>query len=338
MFTLSNQTPYAAERTLTTDRDGADVWIVAVKGAFTILPDGTTKVADEQEQICAFPLHQGDPATSSLKYECDLDFTKPTTDVLLHGSAYAPNGKPAAAVDVMMKVDSIVKKLRVVGDRAWKEGVMGLRLTEPEPFVTMPLVYERAYGGTDVRSDDPKRRGWEPYNPVGTGFTSDGRAVAGQRAPNIEPLAPTGRGKSADRVAGFGPIARHWLPRVPFAGTYDLHWEKTRMPLFPKDFDDRFFQCAPEDQRTARYLRGREDVELYNLTPDGRLAFRLPRVALRFVTILAGRRIHHRANLHTVVLEPDVPRVLMVWHTSVPCRGEKLRLVDTTIIEKPCLN
>lgn len=53
---------------------------------------------------------------------------------------------------------------------------------------------------------------------------------------------------------------------------------------------------------------------------------------------MTGERIRHRGRLHTVILEPDVPRVLMVWHTSLPCRGKKLKLTGTTIIEKPYLN
>ena len=43
----------------------------------------------------------------------------------------------------------------------------------------------------------------------------------------------------------------------------------------------------------------------------------------------------HRAKLHTVVLEPDHPRVLMVWHTSLPCTHDAESLEDTTIGEKP---
>jgi hypothetical protein len=333
MFNLANETPYAAERTLICDKDGRDVWVVAVKGTFEIKPDGTTVAADEQEPVKQSPIHFGDPLTSSLKYECDLDYTKPTTDVLLHGHAYAPKGKPTIGVEVSMKVASINKSLRVTGDRSWQEGVLGLRLSEPEPFLKIPLVYERSYGGADLTSENPKKRGWEPRNPVGRGYSAGSSPSQGQMAPNIE--AKSSSFIRAPRPAGFGPIARHWAPRAQFAGTYDAAWEQRRYPLLPKDFDERFFQCAPEDQQTPQYLRGNEEVELKNLNPEGELKFRLPKVALSLVTKLAGEEIRHRPKLYTVIIKPDVPRVILVWHDSVQCAGRKMKLVGTSVVEKP---
>ena len=46
-------------------------------------------------------------------------------------------------------------------------------------------------------------------------------------------------------AAAFGPVGRHWEPRVRYAGTYDDRWTEDRMPLLPKDFDDRFHNAAP---------------------------------------------------------------------------------------------
>jgi hypothetical protein len=49
-------------------------------------------------------------------------------------------------------------------------------------------------------------------------------------------------------------------------------------------------------------------------------------------------QVNHRANLHTVILEPDVPRVLMVWHTALPCHPEVTKLKKTRIIQKTLLS
>ena len=38
---------------------------------------------------------------------------------------------------------------------------------------------------------------------------------------------------------------------------------KTRQPLLPDDFDDRYFQFAPADQQAPAFLRGGEPVVLY---------------------------------------------------------------------------
>src|SRR5262249_4743280 len=159
---------------------------VAIKGTFNIEPDGTTVIAQEQVPVVPAPRHRDDPSSSSLLYEADLDYTKPGTDILLHGHAYAPGGEPAAQIDVTLKVESLVKTLRVFGDRVWTGGILGLRMTAPEPFVKMPLVYERAFGGTDAESKDPKKHGWERRNPVGTGFATEEEHLIGRPVPNVE--------------------------------------------------------------------------------------------------------------------------------------------------------
>ena len=76
---------------------------------------------------------------------------------------------------------------------------------------------------------------------------------------------------------------------------------------------------------------GGETVELHNLSPNGLIRFNLPQVTLNFNTKLAGQMTAHQGNLHTVILEPDVPRVIMVWHTQLPCHGKKLKLEWTDI-------
>jgi hypothetical protein len=103
--------------------------------------------------------------------------------------------------------------------------------------------------------------------------------------------------------------------------------------------DDRFFLCSPEDQRPARFLRGGETVELINLTPGGRLVFTLPRIALGFETaFLTGERVQHSGALYTVILEPDVPRVVLVWRTSLRCHPKVQSLLGTLVWQKRISN
>lgn len=335
MWVLKNDTPFAAERTLVCDRNGADLWLVAVKGTFLITGDHSLELAQEQKEVLLSPEHRDDPAVSSLLYESDLDYTKPTTDIILHGHAYAPAGRVNRRVDVTMRIGNMTKTLRVIGDRVWDKGFLGPVLSDPELFQKMPISYERAFGGTDLRSDDPKTHGWEPRNPVGLGFATARRHVIGQPAANVEdPRALISSWKNRPRPAGFGPIARHWSPRVELAGTYDERWEKERLPLLPKNFNERFFQCAPADQQSPNYLTGGEPVELVNLSPDGLLRFNLPRMKLDFTTRLGGRIIEHGARLHTLILEPDVPIVILIWHTALPCHGKKLTLQWSRIEER----
>jgi hypothetical protein len=335
MWALDNQTRFAADRSWVRDRDGAEVWLVAVKGTFEIEPDGTTKVADDQVEIYLSPKYSGEPGKSSLLYDLDLPRTKVTTDVLLNGHAYAPGGLAATTVQAGFRIGDLQKYLRVTGDRVWRSGLLGINLGKCEPFTRVPISYERSYGGTDTKAKEPK---WDPRNPVGTGFVARRKHLAGQLAPNIHAASTGWTRFSRARPAGFGAIPSNWLPRVKFAGTCDAKWEAERAPLLPEDFDDRFYQCAPPDQQTKQFLKGGEQVELHNLTPNGYLAFQLPRVVLGFETDFGSEKVYHRANIHTVVLEPDFPRVLMVWHTALLCHPKVTKLRRTRIIEKRLLS
>jgi hypothetical protein len=328
MWLLNNSTPFAAERTWVRDQDGAEIWLVAVKGTFIIQPDGKQVLDPKQEEVLRIPVFRGKPETSSLLYECDLLHTKSRTDVFVDGHAYGPKGKPVTCMDVRLKVANLDKRLRVYGDRRWDYGLTDVILSDPEPFTKVPIIYERAFGGTDVKSPDPKEHRWVAENPVGKGFATKKEHIVGQQAPNIEDPSVPYTNWLEGRTIGFGPIARHWSPRLKLAGTYDEVWEETRKPLLPSDFDELFYQCAPVDQQVQDFLRGGELVELWNMTESGYLSFRLPKVVLGFTTYFYdGTRIDHRADLHTVVIQPDDRRIQMVWHSKLPChhKGEKLK-------------
>lgn len=335
MWMLKNETPFAAERSFARDIRGAQVWLVAVKGTFSIGPDGSTKIAAVQEDVCRAPQLTGEPGRSSLRYESDLVLTKRTTDVLLHGNAHAPRGEPAPQVDVMLKIAGLTKVVRVFGDRRWKRSAVGLSPTRPEAFLTMPITYERAFGGIDRSPQASAARGWERRNPVGVGFALEEDHLVDTPLPNVEdPHDPIASWNHRPRPAGFGPIARRWSPRLELAGTYDESWDNERRPLLPLDFDERFHQCAPGDQQAPKYLRGGEPVELYNLTPDGFLRFTLPTVTIGFLTWIAGEMRPHPARLHTIIIEPERSRLMMVWHTALPCHHDVHRLKWTRVFEK----
>jgi hypothetical protein len=338
MWLLTNDTPFAAEATWVRDRNGAEEWIVAVKGSFFIQPDGTQVLHPVQTPVSRVPIFRAEPGLSSLIQECDLLHTKLKTDVLVDGAAHAPNGRPVEHTDVRLKVGAIDKTLRVYGDRRWVAGVLGgPSLTAPEPFTRVPIVYERAFGGTDMT--DPKDRGWEPRNPVGTGFAMKREHIVDKLSPNVEDPRRPCQDWRKGHPAGFGPIARHWAPRVALAGTYDDAWERTRKPLVPADFDDRFHQCAPEDQQVDGFLRGGELVELHGMTPDGLLSFRLPRITLAMTTeFYDGTEAQHRPVVHTLHLFPEERSFQIVWHSHLPCHQKVNSLRATQIVRKRRIN
>lgn len=335
MWQLDNRTPFAAARAWVRDRDGAEIWLVATRCTFDIDPDGGLRIAQPQPPAVMVPEYRDPtaPTRSSLTRDLDLVRTKTTTDVVVLGQAHAPGGRPVAALDIGLRVGPVVKALRVTGDRLWQNGSP----TPPIPFVRLPLCWERAYGGIDPASRDTPNPQWDPRNPIGRGFARTADAVEGQPLPNIEyPDRRVRAWHDRPEPAGMGPVCAHWEPRVRLAGTYDARWERERFPLLPDDFDDRHYQCAPADQQAPRFLVGGEPVTLINLSPGGELRFSLPRVHLGLETVFytGERQRHAPPRLHSVILEPDIPRVALVWHSALPCHSRVYKLDRTRIVLK----
>jgi hypothetical protein len=331
MWAITNYTPYKVESTWGRDKDGVHEWIVAVKGTFDITPDGSLMLADEQLEPLLLPEYNGEAGVSSLRYDADLVAPKPTTDVVLNGTAYAPKGRPSTDFLVSLRVGRVHKVIRVVGNRRWKRGLFGLKPSRSEPITKLPIIYEHAYGGYDQTDPDPKKQRMDTRNPVGCGVVAKSNHRLGQPLPNFQ--YPKGSIEKSG-PAGFGAIDSHWSPRRELAGTYDKAWQQNRLPLLPEDWDPRSLLCSPVDQRPDTHLRGGELVELVNLTPDGKLCFTLPKIYLTFSTSIDGRTEEHRSRLSTVIIEPDHARVIMVWLGSLTCRTDVDYLDETIVREK----
>ena len=72
---------------------------------------------------------------------------------------------------------------------------------------------------------------------------------------------------------------------------------------------------------------------LKNLSLTGDLHFEVPRVIVRFETefYTGDTVIHDPPQLHTIILEPDFPRIALVWHTALPCHS-RIRKLKRTIV------
>lgn len=118
----------------------------------------------------------------------------------------------------------------------------------------------------------------------------------------------------------FGPIGRGWAPRCKLAGTYDDKWLEDTFPFLPADFDDAYFQAAPQDQQIET-PGGGETVTLLNLTPGGRTSFSLPRVEVPVVFFpKRGGREEVQAALDTIFIAPDDRRFMLTWRASLPLK------------------
>jgi hypothetical protein len=324
MLQFSNKTPFSGTIFLSADPAGIDTAYTVVRGTFVLTE--RLAPADDQVPVSLKDEYHGEPATSSIKRPSDAALMKPGTDVVLLGHAHAPQEKPTWQMDVSLAVGPVAKTVRVSADRVWESGAAGAAVAWVEPFVRMPLVWERAYGGNDETEHGPSA---DPRNPVGRGFRArtGSKPLAGLALPNLEdPASLVTSPKDAPAPAGFAPIAAHWEPRKAYAGTYDEAWQARRAPYLPADFDPRFFQIAAPGLTAVPHLQGGEPVEVLGATPSGSLRFQLPRVRVNVTYLLDNSPTLQPASLDTVIVEPDVLRLTLVWRAALACDKKALRI------------
>ncbi|HTV78594.1 MAG TPA: DUF2169 domain-containing protein, partial [Steroidobacteraceae bacterium] len=270
---LVNATRMVAGYTMGMEPSGRELLVVVVKGTFHMprVPGERLQLDVEQAPLVMGDVFFGEAGLSAPRYEVDLAPRKLRCDILLNGSAYAPGGRPVTRVTVGLQVGNWSKSLSVIGNRFWfTHG--GVRATDPEPFLSLPITYDHAFGGTDLRHEDPAQHAAYMANPSGRGFHKHliSQWLEGSPLPNTEePGQPVIQPDGSYRPMSFGPVGRHWDPRRAFAGTYDQAWLDHRFPFLPADFDEQYYQSAPLDQQLPRPL-GEQTVRLMNLTPEGR--------------------------------------------------------------------
>lgn len=334
---LLNATRMPAAYTQGLDKDGREFLVVAVKGTFTIpAPAEEPVLAAEQAPLMMADTFTGQPGFSAPIYEADFAPIKRRCDVLLLGSAYAPQGKPAFRVPVSLQVSSLVKRFQVVGDRVWERSAVAAVAGRPKPFLVMPITYDRAFGGLDDFHWEAAKHSAYSQNPVGRGYCQSVIPLQGAPMPNTEEFnRPIESPKGAYRPMAFGPIGRHWEPRIGLGGTYDQAWLDQVFPFLPADFDEVYYQAAPPDQQMP-YLQGGETVVLENLTPEGHTVFRIPRVEMPVVFFPKnGDKEETRAVIDTLIIEPDLRRFTLTWRVSRPLRKNMFEVAQVLVGQMP---
>ncbi len=192
----------------------------------------------------------------------------------------------------------------------------------------MEICYENAYGGGNFR-ENPENPMYDVRNLIGKGYIKKWRNMTNQRLPNIEfEKFPLRKRTKKNKVAGFGAIPAYWEPRRKYVGT--MKGEPNPNQPRPPDFNPLFYQCAPQDQQFDK-IEGGDAVALYNLTPTEKLIFSIPTVRFECETLLAGDYHQNQAILQSVIIEPEFPRLIMVWKASVPCENQEESIEYTKV-------
>lgn len=332
MFAITNATRHAATATIQMDADGRDLVVAVAKATFALGPRGRLELAELPTPLVRADEYREKPGQSSLAAAADFAPGKPRGDVIVLGSAKPPGGRAVTEMTVAVRVGKVAATLAVTGDRVWKKGLMGVAPGKPERFSEMPLVWERAYGGTSPAKEGEGLDSYRP-NPVGRGFWLTDKDAADQPLPNLEwPDDPVKKLASRPAPACFAFVSPDWESRASLAGTCDAKWERTRMPLLPEDFDPGFFNVAPSALQSAGSFEGGEPVRLQGLHEEGEVAFDLPRDRVDVQLLTPGDRLAtHPAVLDTVVIDAGTGLVQLVWRVAVRAPDPLTRLQHVRI-------
>lgn len=302
---------------------GVPYHCVSAKLSLRWRSDGSLKPLLRQPGFVLNDVWRQQPYRSPLDYPSDLIPFKPTTDLLLFGTARPEHGRPATSWGGALVCPGVEKKLRFHGPRQWRHSLVhGWRLSEAEPTDGVRLCSDHAYGGTVGEPKDHYAEGeFYPPNPYGRGYIGRSRPGSDQviPAPLVEAWDGAVGSLGVDVPVGqVGPMPGFVPERARFAGTYDAAWRRDVEPNIPHDFDLRYWNTAPMDQRPPTYLRSGDRIDLIGFTPEGHLSLALPDVNAFLVRDFAdGSTASVAMALDTVAIDLDRARLTLRYHQIV---------------------
>lgn len=255
---------------------------------------------------------------------------EPAFEISLHGACHAPGGQPAREARVALSVGSVQRALRVVGDRVWVGRGPAATIGEPEPFVRMPLIYERAFGGSAEVRLDPHSifPVFDPLNQRGKGFDPDeylaGCAAAFECAPGFPVVAPGPRAlpnleDPAQPVRAWSdrPLPACWAT-IPLDAGFATRAIAARLarhgtaPTRAQQAQAAYFRAHPDWTFDAP-PRARSEVRLEGTRASGRLSFALPALRIAADYELGRRQGVLELRPHALVILAELARFCLVY-------------------------
>ena len=161
--------------------------------------------------------------------------------------------------------------------------------------------------------------------------------VDGKPLPNTEEIGKavtlsgrqhTGRWRWA-RWAAAGRSAHGMRAPTTSSGWHDV------FPFLPKDFDERYYQAAPDDQQMP-VPKGPLEVVLSGFTADGRAPVRAAAFRSAGARVPEARRARGllTATLDTIAFEPDHERFTMSWRVARPLKKSMHEIAQVLVGRK----
>ncbi len=343
---LTNQTPVPAEVITTVVECMAPrLGVITAKATFHF-ETGSTRLDTEDP----FPLFRADQETELGLLPRDfLPRRDDKLEVILLGKAHA-EGEPVARQRVSLAVGEERRELEVLGDRRWQEHPDGApSITDPEPFQSMPLTWERAHGGAcEVEIDrEAFIEVCDPWNRHGRGFDAAAAAEVHARAlqsprdypvVNHERLLPNLEHPD-QLICGWddSPEPICWATLPPDSGV--VGQRLARGLAQEADARQTSLEVVVRDTPATRWtrdalLRAHPDwvidvprdgvtVALKGLLPNGPCSFPLPRLRVLADYVVGPRHGTRELAPQTLVLLPEQRRLYIVYRSMFTVTWER---------------
>jgi hypothetical protein len=322
---LVNQTPVVADvRVATLEGTKHRYGLLVAKATFRVAPDGSTQLDGQQP----FPLFDEDEPTEfgALPHD-DVPRRDRKLEVIVLGQAH---GTGRAQMLVELAVGNYRQSVLVSGDRWWISAQAGGQHSEPQPFKTMPMTWDRAFGGSaecwiDAESVIDLEH---PMNKYGRGFDAAklaedvGKAFASPAGyPRLRPdyvrmLPNLEHPRTAIRRFADEPRAYCWATMPTDIGAH-LQRAHDHMAHYKTGL-------SQQDMLTMVYHRAHPDwildippidtvVALSGMTAGPRFAFRIPRLRILADYELGERTGVRELEPQLLLLLPEQSRFYLVY-------------------------
>lgn len=155
-----NLTPFAAMQFRMLDQEDNENYVIVMKVGYCLEPDdrGGYRVRVRDDDAVGLSIQDdylGAVNISSVIGESDLAPFKPACDVIITGSARSNKSVPVLSQSISVVINNssgislLEKKLNITGKCYFQKNEImnSWSITQPEPFIHQPVIWEAAFGG-----------------------------------------------------------------------------------------------------------------------------------------------------------------------------------------------
>ncbi|MGJ8667117.1 MAG: DUF2169 domain-containing protein [Patiriisocius sp.] len=313
-----NETPFSSLTHRTTLGEENIAMSVQCRVFFDVDADGNATISDLQK----WELKEDYWESEFGPMDKDNVYVRGGVDVLVFGHARAPKGQTITQTDVAVYInDKKIHAVKVFGNRTWKSILGLLSISAAEPFTSIPLTLENAFGGTTT---------WDglelpyPANPYGKGYYFKKENALGNPLPNIEDIDdPITKWKSWKDPAGLCSC-----PILPLKAKHHLELEENNRKI--KKVKDSFFNSSFPQMIVDRINPG-NTVKVTNVTDRGPFFCKIPKLELEIEIKIGEAHKKRSMNIEQVGLLPDTKQIFITYnfpfkYTVVPLEKRKTML------------